>query len=144
MPIQNFRLPIHSVIPSVSPIMSSKQDFVKVQDQLQFYNLTISSCILFFCFGYAFCPWTWLGGAQHKMTFAATVEVWTMKAVPLLIWNFSCKELLRRRNLLSQRMGQTFLNNCLITFIEREFFLQAKDEDIIKYFQNMKHRKVIL
>lgn len=43
-----FRLPMHSVIPSVSPIMSSKQDFVKVQDQLQFYSLTISSCILFF------------------------------------------------------------------------------------------------
>ena len=45
-----FRLPMHSVIPSVSPIMSSKQDFVKVQDQLQFYSLTISSCILFFLF----------------------------------------------------------------------------------------------
>ena len=50
MPIQNFRLPMHSVIPSVSPIMSSKQDFVKVQDQLQFYSLIISSCILFFLF----------------------------------------------------------------------------------------------
>jgi hypothetical protein len=35
------------------------------------------------------------------------------------------------------------LNNYLVTFIKREFFLQAKDEDIIKYFQATKDRKVI-
>ncbi|XP_039789569.1 zinc finger MYM-type protein 1-like isoform X1 [Panicum virgatum] len=48
------------------------------------------------------------------------------------------------KNKLRSKMGQNFLNNCLTTFIEREFFLQVKDEDIIKYFQAMKERKVIL
>ena len=48
------------------------------------------------------------------------------------------------KNKLRSKMGQDFLNNCLITFIEREFFLQAKDEDIIDYFQAMKDLKVIL
>jgi len=48
------------------------------------------------------------------------------------------------KNKLRSKMGQNFLNNCLTTFIEREFFLQAKDEDIINYFQAMKDRKVIL
>ncbi|XP_039845598.1 uncharacterized protein LOC120705175 [Panicum virgatum] len=37
------------------------------------------------------------------------------------------------KNKLRSKMGQKFLNNYLTTFIEREFFLQAKDEDIIKY-----------
>jgi hypothetical protein len=42
------------------------------------------------------------------------------------------------------KMGQNYLNGCLVTFIEREFFLQANDGDIISYFQNMKDRRVIL
>ncbi|RLM55161.1 hypothetical protein C2845_PM10G00630 [Panicum miliaceum] len=46
------------------------------------------------------------------------------------------------KNKLRSKMGQKFLNNCLAMFIEREFFLQAKDEDIIKYFQAMKERKL--
>ena len=41
-------------------------------------------------------------------------------------------------------MGQKFLNNYLNTFIEREFFLQEKDGDIIKYFQATKDHKIIL
>ena len=32
----------------------------------------------------------------------------------------------------------------LFTFIEREFFFQAKDQDIISYFQAIKDRKVKL
>ncbi|KAG2576256.1 hypothetical protein PVAP13_6NG015516 [Panicum virgatum] len=48
------------------------------------------------------------------------------------------------KNKLRSKMGQDFLNNCLTTFIEREFFLQAKDEDIINYFQAMKDQKVNL
>jgi hypothetical protein len=48
------------------------------------------------------------------------------------------------KNKLRSKMGQKFLNNCLVTFIKREFFLQANDEDIIKYFQATKDRKVIL
>jgi hypothetical protein len=41
-------------------------------------------------------------------------------------------------------MGQNFLNGCLITFIEKQFFLQVKDEDIITQFQNLKDHKVVL
>jgi hypothetical protein len=41
-------------------------------------------------------------------------------------------------------MGKKFLNGCLVTFIEREFFLEVKDEDIIAQFQSMKDRKVRL
>jgi len=39
-------------------------------------------------------------------------------------------------------MGDQYLNDCLVTFIEREFFLQVKDSDIIKRFQAMKDRRV--
>uniref|UniRef100_I1QLQ4 HAT C-terminal dimerisation domain-containing protein n=2 Tax=Oryza glaberrima TaxID=4538 RepID=I1QLQ4_ORYGL len=46
------------------------------------------------------------------------------------------------KNKLRNKMGQKYLNDCLVTFIEREFFLQAKDKDIIDYFQNIKRRKV--
>jgi hypothetical protein len=41
-------------------------------------------------------------------------------------------------------MGQKILNGCLVTFIEREFFLYVKDEDIIAQFQSMKDQKVRL
>jgi hypothetical protein len=41
-------------------------------------------------------------------------------------------------------MDQKFLNGCLVTFIEREFFLQVKDEDNITQFQRMKDQKVRL
>ena len=36
-----------------------------------------------------------------------------------------------------------YLNNCLVTFVEREFFNQVKDEDIINLFQKV-DRTVIL
>ncbi|XP_006656751.1 uncharacterized protein LOC102711629 [Oryza brachyantha] len=48
------------------------------------------------------------------------------------------------KNKLRSKMGQQYLNDCLVTFIEREFFFQVKDKDIITYFQNMEHRKVVL
>jgi len=48
------------------------------------------------------------------------------------------------KNKLRSKMGQKFLNGCLVTFIEREFFFQAKDQDIISYFQAIKDRKVKL
>lgn len=47
-------------------------------------------------------------------------------------------------NKLRNRMGDQYLNDCLVTFIEREFFHQVKDVDIIKRFQTMKKRKVEL
>jgi hypothetical protein len=48
------------------------------------------------------------------------------------------------KNKLRNKMGQNFLNGCLVTFIERQFFLQVKDEDIITQFQSLKDRKVVL
>ena len=48
------------------------------------------------------------------------------------------------KNKLRSKMGQKYLNDCLVTFVERDFFLQVKDEDIITHFQSIKHRKVIL
>ena len=40
--------------------------------------------------------------------------------------------------------GQKYMNGCLVTFTEREFFLQAMDQNIITYIQGMKDRKVNL
>jgi hypothetical protein len=45
---------------------------------------------------------------------------------------------------LRMKMGQKNLNGCLVTFIERQFFLQVKDEDITTQFQSLKDRKVVL
>ena len=48
------------------------------------------------------------------------------------------------KNKLRSKMGQKYLNDCLVTFVERDFFFQVKDEDIITPFQSIKDRKVIL
>ena len=47
------------------------------------------------------------------------------------------------KNNLRNKMGDEYLNDCLVTFIEREFFNQVKDEDVINRFQKGT-RKVIL
>ena len=47
------------------------------------------------------------------------------------------------KNKLRNKMGDEYLNNCLVTFVEREFFNQVKDEDVINLFQKG-DRKVIL
>ena len=47
------------------------------------------------------------------------------------------------KNKLRNKMGADYLNNCLVTFVEREFFNQVKDEDVINRFQKG-DRKVIL
>jgi hypothetical protein len=39
-------------------------------------------------------------------------------------------------------MRDQYMNDCLVTFIKRDFFLQVKDKDIIKRFQEMKFGKV--
>uniref|UniRef100_A0A8R7P9L7 HAT C-terminal dimerisation domain-containing protein n=1 Tax=Triticum urartu TaxID=4572 RepID=A0A8R7P9L7_TRIUA len=39
------------------------------------------------------------------------------------------------KNKLRSKMGDDYLNNCLVTFVEREFFNQVKDEDVINLFQ---------
>ena len=45
------------------------------------------------------------------------------------------------KNKLRSKMGQKYLNGCLVTFIEREFCLQAKDRDIVSYFLGIKDQK---
>ena len=47
------------------------------------------------------------------------------------------------KNKLRNKMGDEYLNNCLVTFVEREFFNQVKDEDVINLFQKG-DRRVIL
>ena len=46
------------------------------------------------------------------------------------------------KNKLRNKIGDQYLNDCLVTFIEREFFLQVKDKDIINRFQTMKNRRI--
>lgn len=46
------------------------------------------------------------------------------------------------KNKLRNKMGGQYLNDCLVTFIEREFFLKVKECDIINRFQSMKECKV--
>ncbi|KAK9740034.1 hypothetical protein RND81_03G006200 [Saponaria officinalis] len=44
------------------------------------------------------------------------------------------------KNKLINRLGDKLLNHCLVTFIERDFFVQVSDDDIINRFQNLKSR----
>jgi hypothetical protein len=47
------------------------------------------------------------------------------------------------KNKLRSKMRQKNLNGCLVIFIERQFFLQVKNEDIISQFQSLKDHKVV-
>ena len=47
------------------------------------------------------------------------------------------------KNKLRNKMGDDYLNNCMVTFVERDFFRKVKDEDVINRFQKG-DRKVIL
>ncbi|RYR01848.1 hypothetical protein Ahy_B06g080709 [Arachis hypogaea] len=44
---------------------------------------------------------------------------------------------------LCNRMGDEWLNECLVTYIERETFNQVDNEIIIQYFQYMKTRREV-
>lgn len=55
---------------------------------------------------------------------------------------FSIMNLIKNKR--RSKMGQKYLNGCLVTLIEREFFMQAKDKDIIAHFQSIAERKVVL
>jgi hypothetical protein len=46
------------------------------------------------------------------------------------------------KNKLRNRMGDLYSNDCLVTFIEREFFMQVKDHDTISRYQAMRDRRV--
>ncbi|XP_057247567.1 uncharacterized protein LOC125492695 [Beta vulgaris subsp. vulgaris] len=45
---------------------------------------------------------------------------------------------------LRNSMGHQFLNDCLVTFLEKEVFLQVSNDDIIDRFQKMKTRRMHL
>ncbi|XP_057520895.1 uncharacterized protein LOC130801143 [Amaranthus tricolor] len=45
---------------------------------------------------------------------------------------------------LRNSMGDQFMNDCLVTFIEKEVFLQVSDEMIIDRFKSMKTRRMNL
>jgi hypothetical protein len=44
------------------------------------------------------------------------------------------------KNRLRNRMNDGLLDNCLVTFIERDVFLNIKKEDIINYFMTIRRR----
>ena len=48
------------------------------------------------------------------------------------------------KNKLRNKMGNQLLNDCLVAFIEKEFFLQVKDDVVISRFQAMDDRMVVL
>ncbi|XP_042035304.1 zinc finger MYM-type protein 1-like [Salvia splendens] len=47
------------------------------------------------------------------------------------------------KNKLRNRIGDQPLNDCLVTFIEKEMFLQVSDDDIVHRFEEMKTRRKI-
>ena len=46
------------------------------------------------------------------------------------------------KNKLRNRLGDQYLNDCLVTFIEREMFLKVKECDIINRFQAIKECRI--
>ena len=46
------------------------------------------------------------------------------------------------KNKLRNSLGDDLLNYCLVTFIERELFLEVKEEDIVGSFMAMRRRRV--
>ncbi|XP_074301557.1 uncharacterized protein LOC141632956 [Silene latifolia] len=48
------------------------------------------------------------------------------------------------KNRLRNSMGNPLLNHCLVTYIEKDFFVQVSDDDVLKRFQNMKSRRMTL
>lgn len=47
-------------------------------------------------------------------------------------------------NRLCNRIGDEWLNDLLVTYVERDIFLRVKTEDVIQRFQNMKPRRIAL
>ena len=44
---------------------------------------------------------------------------------------------------LRNSMGDQLMNDCLVTFIEKEVFSEVSDEDIVERFQNMRTRRIL-
>ncbi|GAV87293.1 Dimer_Tnp_hAT domain-containing protein [Cephalotus follicularis] len=52
---------------------------------------------------------------------------------------FSAMKIVKNR--LRNRMGDDWLNDCLVTYIERDIFETTDNERIMQRFQNMKNRR---
>jgi hypothetical protein len=52
---------------------------------------------------------------------------------------FSAMSIIKNR--LQNQMGNEWLNDCLVTYIEKDTFVGIENEKIIKYFQNMSSRR---
>ncbi|KAK1378831.1 TTF-type domain-containing protein [Heracleum sosnowskyi] len=48
------------------------------------------------------------------------------------------------KSVLRNAMGDTWLNDCLVTYIERDVFETISNEEIMQRFQNMKKRRMLL
>ncbi|XP_019108188.1 uncharacterized protein LOC104907649 [Beta vulgaris subsp. vulgaris] len=48
------------------------------------------------------------------------------------------------KNKLRNSMGDQLLNDSLVTFLERDLFVQVSDDDVLKCFQSMKTRRMLL
>jgi hypothetical protein len=48
------------------------------------------------------------------------------------------------KNKLRNKMGIQYLNDCLVTYLKREFFFRVTDDAIISRFQALENRKVVL
>ncbi|XP_031259938.1 uncharacterized protein LOC116118104 [Pistacia vera] len=48
------------------------------------------------------------------------------------------------KNTLRNQMGDEWMNNCLVVYIENEVFATIQNEDIIEHFQNIMKRKIVL
>ena len=55
---------------------------------------------------------------------------------------FSAMNLIK--NVLRNAMGDTWLNDCMVTYIERDVFETISNEDIMERFQKMKKRRMLL
>ena len=44
------------------------------------------------------------------------------------------------KNRLRNRIGDQWMNDCLVTYIEKDIFKTIKYEEIMQQFQNMKNR----
>ena len=44
------------------------------------------------------------------------------------------------KNRLRNKLGDQWMNDCLVTYIEKNIFKAIKCEEIIQWFQNMKNR----
>ncbi|XP_031274927.1 uncharacterized protein LOC116133354 [Pistacia vera] len=71
-----------------------------------------------------------------KLALVLPVAIATIEGV------FSAMNLVK--NSLRNRMGDDWMNNCLVVYIEKEVFATIENGDIIEHFQNISKQKIVL